>query len=163
MALILNSALHVEYSRSKWLKEEFDSPWDVLDELMSIRVHEYKGKTPKVSEFFGSALDIFDELGFEVPKGCRPKSRMKPRKPLTKVQKMAKKARKDLRLSSGVKDSGCSGRRAARRMVWSATAISCSAGRVPTNASESRRRRSGKRSTSEQERGPARRKMMPSR
>lgn len=96
VALILNSALHVEYSRSEWLKEEFDSPWDVLDELISIRMHEYKGRTPKVSEFFGTALDIFDELGFEVPKGCRPKSRMKPRKPLTKAQKMAKKARKDL-------------------------------------------------------------------
>ena len=69
---------------------------DVLDELISIRMHEYKGRMPKVSEFFGIALNIFDELGFEVRKGCRPKSRMKPRKPLTKVQKMARKARKDL-------------------------------------------------------------------
>ena len=71
-------AQDVEYSRSAWLKEEFDSPWDVLDELMSIRMHEYNGRTPKDSEFFGTALDIFDELGSEVPKGCRPKSRMKP-------------------------------------------------------------------------------------
>ena len=85
VALILNSALHVEYGRSEWLKENYLSPWAVLDSLMSIRLHEYRGRTPKVSEFFGEALDIFDELGIEVPAGCRPKSRIKPRKPLTKA------------------------------------------------------------------------------
>ena len=96
VALILNSALHVEYGRSQWLQENYSSPWDVLDALMCIRLHEYKGRTPKVSEFFGEALDIFDELGFEVPSGCRPKSRMKPKRPLTKAQKMGRKSGKDL-------------------------------------------------------------------
>ena len=91
VALILNSALHVEYGRSQWLKENYLSPWDVLDSLMCVRLHEYRGRTPKVSEFFGEALDIFDELGLEVPAGCRPKSRMKPKKPLTKAQKMGKR------------------------------------------------------------------------
>lgn len=91
VALILNSALHVEYGNSEWLEENYLSPWAVLDSLMSVRLHEYKGRTPKVSEFFGEALDIFDELEIEVPAGCRPKSRLKPRKPLTKAQKMGKK------------------------------------------------------------------------
>ena len=96
VALILNSALHVEYARSEWMQENYLSPWDMLDSLMSIRFHEYKGRTPKVSEFFGEAFDIFDELEIEVPSGCRPKSRLKAKKPLTKAQKMGKKSKKDL-------------------------------------------------------------------
>lgn len=41
-------------------------------------------------------LDIFDEQGIEVPPGCRPKSRLKPRKPLTKTQKMGRKSSRNL-------------------------------------------------------------------
>ena len=96
VALILNSALHVEYENSEWLQENYLSPWDVLDALMSVRLHEYKGRTPKVSEFFGEALDIFDELGINVPAGCRSRSRMKPKKPLTRAQRMGKKSKKNL-------------------------------------------------------------------
>ena len=96
VALILNSALHAEYGKSEWLQENYLSPWDMLDSLMSIRLHEYKGRTPKVSEFFGEALDIFDELEIEVPSGCRPKSRLKPKKPLTRAQRMGKKSKKNL-------------------------------------------------------------------
>lgn len=96
VALILNSALHVEYSNSEWLQENYLSPWDVLDALMSVRLHEYKGRTPKVSEFFGESLDIFDELEIDVPSGCSPKTRMKPKKPLTKSQKMGRKGKQDL-------------------------------------------------------------------
>ena len=96
VALVLNSALHVEYARSEWMQENYLSPWAMLDNLMSIRLHEYRGRTPKVSEFFGEALDIFDELELETPSGCRPKSRLKAKKPLTKAQKMGKKSKKNL-------------------------------------------------------------------
>ena len=55
VVLILNSALNMEYGKSEWLKENYLSPWAVLDSLMSIRLHEYKDRTPKVSEFFDEA------------------------------------------------------------------------------------------------------------
>ena len=38
------------------------------------------------------ALDIFDEL--EILSDCRPKSRLKAKKPLTKAQKMGKRSGK---------------------------------------------------------------------
>ena len=39
----------------------------------------------------GDVGHIFDELELEVPADYRPKSRMKPRKLLTKAQKMGKR------------------------------------------------------------------------
>lgn len=53
----------------------------MLDRLMSIRFHEYRGMVPKVSEFF-------DALEVDVLAGCRYKSRMKP---LTKASEMGRK------------------------------------------------------------------------
>jgi hypothetical protein len=35
--------------------------------------------SPKVSEFVGKQVDIFDEFGLEIPKGSRPGSRKKPK------------------------------------------------------------------------------------
>lgn len=57
----------------------FKGPWSMLDEMRSVRSVQLKGRRPKVSEFVGKQIDIFDELGFEIPKGCRPTSRKKPK------------------------------------------------------------------------------------
>lgn len=37
----------LEYGRSEWLKENYLSPWAVLDSLMSIRLHGYKDRRPR--------------------------------------------------------------------------------------------------------------------
>ena len=95
VALMLNSAIHVGVRHVTVVKVELCSPWDILDAPMSIRLHDYK-EGHRSLEFFEAALDIFDELGYEVPAGCRLKSRMKPEKPLAKVQKMSRKSGKDL-------------------------------------------------------------------
>ena len=47
-------------------------------------------------EFFGISLDKFDELGFEVSNGCRPKFGMKPPEASYECSEMDRKARKDL-------------------------------------------------------------------
>ena len=51
----------------------------MLDEMRSVRYVQLKGRKTKVSEFVGKQVDIFDELRFEVPKGCRPTSKKKPK------------------------------------------------------------------------------------
>lgn len=71
--------------------ENYLSPWAALNSLMKVRIREHKGRNPKVSEFFGESPDINDEFEIEIPSGCRPGSRIKPKKPLTKAQKMGKK------------------------------------------------------------------------
>lgn len=53
-----------------------------------------RGELLRFPSFLGEALDIFDELA--LPSGCRLKSRLKAKKPLTKAQKMGKKSKKNL-------------------------------------------------------------------
>ncbi|MCH3918099.1 MAG: transposase [Spirochaetia bacterium] len=80
VALILNCYLHARYfSTSDGFRKRFATPWDVLDEMRSVRLVQLRGRSPKVSEFVGKQVDIFDEFGLEIPKGSRPGSRKKPK------------------------------------------------------------------------------------
>lgn len=74
VTLIINCQLHHLYSlTSSDFRKALPTPWSMLD----VRFVQLKGRRPKVSEFVGKQIDIFDELGFEIPKGCRPTSRKK--------------------------------------------------------------------------------------
>lgn len=78
VTLIINCQLHHLYSlTSSDFRKALPTPWSMLDEMRSVRFVQLKGRRPKVSEFVGKQIDIFDELGFEIPKGCRPTSRKK--------------------------------------------------------------------------------------
>lgn len=80
VTLIINCQLHHLYFRtSEAFQKVIPTPWQMLDEMRSVRYVQLKGRKTKVSEFVGKQVDIFDELGFEVPKGCRPTSKKKPK------------------------------------------------------------------------------------
>ena len=80
VTLIINCQLHHLYSlTSSDFRKALPTPWSMLDEMRSVRFVQLKGRRPKVSKFVGKQIDIFDELGFEIPKGCRPTSREKPK------------------------------------------------------------------------------------
>ena len=80
VTLIINCQLHHLYFKtSQDFQKAIPSPWQMLDEMRSVRYVQLKGRKTKVSEFVGKQVDIFDELGFEVPKGCRPTSKKKPK------------------------------------------------------------------------------------
>ncbi len=77
IALILNSYIHHIYSNSPTLEKMFPTRVHMYEELMSIRRIEHPKKAKIITEFVGKQIDIFDCFGFEIPKGCRPKSRPK--------------------------------------------------------------------------------------
>jgi hypothetical protein len=77
IALILNSHIHHIYSNSPTLEKMFPTRQHMYHELMSIRRIEHPKKAKIVTEFVGRQVDIFDCFGYEIPKGCRPKSRQK--------------------------------------------------------------------------------------
>ena len=56
-------------------KKKIESPWQALDEMRSVRLVKLKNRKPKISEFVGRQIDIFDSFGFEIPKGCAPASK----------------------------------------------------------------------------------------
>jgi transposase len=81
VSLIVNCQLHHLYSNtSAEFRKKFASPWEMLDEMRSVRYIQLKGRREKVSEFVGAQIDIFDELGFDIPKGSRPATKKPPRK-----------------------------------------------------------------------------------
>jgi len=76
VTLIVNCQLHHLYKKtSEDFRKKMYTPWNMLDKMRSVRLVKLKGRKPRVSEFVGSQIDIFDELGFEIPKGCRPKTK----------------------------------------------------------------------------------------
>lgn len=80
VTLIINCQLHHLYFKSKEdFRKKFDSPWEILDEMRSVRLVRLKNRKEKVSEFVGKQVDIFDEFGFDIPQGCRPVSKKKPK------------------------------------------------------------------------------------
>lgn len=81
VTLIINCQLHHLYSlASSDFRKALPTPWSsMLDEMRSVRFVQLKGRRPKVSEFVEKQINIFAELGFEIPKGCRPTSRKKPK------------------------------------------------------------------------------------
>lgn len=81
VTLILNCLIHnLLADSSKELNDKFASPWAILDEMTSVRLMEVKGRKPKVSKFVGWQVKIFDEFGFKIPQGSRPKSKPEPKK-----------------------------------------------------------------------------------
>ena len=80
VSLIVNCQLHHLYSNtSAEFRKKFASPWEMLDEMRSVRYIQLKGRREKVSEFVGAQVDIFDELGFDIPKGSRPATKKPPK------------------------------------------------------------------------------------
>jgi hypothetical protein len=77
LALILNSYIHHIYSNSPTLEKMFPTRVHMYEELMSIRRIGHPRKAKIITEFVGKQVDIFDCFGFEISKGCRPKSRVK--------------------------------------------------------------------------------------
>lgn len=81
VSLVLNCQLHhLYFNSSETFRKKFASVWEVLDEMRSVRCIQLKGRKEKVSEFVGAQVDIFDEFGFDIPKGSRPVTRKPPKK-----------------------------------------------------------------------------------
>ncbi len=81
VSLIVNCQLHhLYFNSSEKLRKKFASVWEMLDEMRSVRYIQLKGRREKVSEFVGAQIDIFDELGFDIPKGSRPVTKKPPKK-----------------------------------------------------------------------------------
>lgn len=81
VSLIVNCQLHhLYFNSSEEFRKKFDSAWEMLDEMRSVRYVQLKGRKEKVSEFVGVQVDIFDEFGFDIPKGSRPVTRKAPKK-----------------------------------------------------------------------------------
>ena len=80
ITLIINSQLHHLYFKtSKEFRKDFNSPWEVLDEMRSVKLIRLKNRKDVVSEFVGKQVNIFDEFGFDIPNGSRPVSKSKPK------------------------------------------------------------------------------------
>ncbi len=76
VTLIINCQLHHLYSGTNdEFKKHIVTPWQALDEMRSVRLVKLKNRKPKVSEFVGKQVDIFEAFGFEIPKGCTPSSK----------------------------------------------------------------------------------------
>lgn len=69
VGLILSSRLRHTW-KSTFLKKEFSSTYDILDEMRSIRCVEHKGHHPKITPFVGKQRDICTAFGFMLPTGC---------------------------------------------------------------------------------------------
>ncbi len=81
VSLIVNCQLHhLYFNSSEGFRKKFASAWEMLDEMRSVRYIQLKGRREKVSEFVGAQVDIFDELGFDIPKGSRPVTKKPPKK-----------------------------------------------------------------------------------
>lgn len=81
VSLIVNCHLHhLYFNASEELRKKFASVWEMLDEMRSVRYIQLKGRKEKVSEFVGAQVDIFDELGFDIPKGSRPVTKKPPKR-----------------------------------------------------------------------------------
>jgi len=81
VSLILSS-----YVRHIWkstrLRKLFSTSLDILDEMRSIRLIEHTNRAKSITPFVGAQVDICEEFGFEMPKGCAPAyvTRQKPAK-----------------------------------------------------------------------------------
>ena len=79
VSLVLSS-----YVRHVWkstrLSKLFSSSLDILDEMRPIRMVEHTNRARVITPFVGKQVDICEEFGFEIPKGCAPAyvSRQKP-------------------------------------------------------------------------------------
>jgi transposase len=81
VSLIVNCQLHhLYFNASEELRKKFSSVWEMLDEMRSVRYIQLKGRREKVSEFVGAQVEIFDEFGFDIPKGSRPATKKPPKK-----------------------------------------------------------------------------------
>lgn len=81
VSLIVNCQLHhLYFNSSDNFRKKFASVWEMLDEMRSVRYVQLKGRREKVSEFIGAQVDIFDEFGFDIPKGSRPATKKPPKK-----------------------------------------------------------------------------------
>jgi len=81
VSLILSS-----YVRHIWkstrLHDLFSSSLDILDEMRSIRLIEHTNRAKVITPFVGAQVDICEEFGIQMPKGCSPEyvSRKKPKR-----------------------------------------------------------------------------------
>ena len=81
VSLIVNCQLHhLYFNASEELRKKFASVWEMLDEMRSVRYIQLKGRREKVSEFVGAQVEIFDEFGFDIPRGSRPATKKPPKK-----------------------------------------------------------------------------------
>jgi hypothetical protein len=80
IASILNCYLHERFfATGDEFRKKFQTPRDRLDEMRSVRLVRFKGQSPKVSEFVGKQVGIFNEPGLEIPKGSRSISGKEPK------------------------------------------------------------------------------------
>ena len=81
VSLILSSYVRHIWKSTK-LRKLFSTSLDVLDEMRSIRLIEHTNRAKSITPFVGAQVDICEEFGFEVPKGCAPAyvSRQKPKR-----------------------------------------------------------------------------------
>ena len=79
VSLILSS-----YIRHIWktteLSEIFSSSLEVLDEMRAIRYVAQGNDEPLITPFVGNQLEICKQFGLEIPKNCKPTSRVKIRR-----------------------------------------------------------------------------------
>ena len=78
-SLILSSWVRHVWKSTR-LCELFSSSLDVLDEMRSIRLIEHTNRVKMITPFVGGQVEICEEFGFDIPRGCAPTymSRKKP-------------------------------------------------------------------------------------
>ena len=76
VSLIMSSYLRHTW-KTTFLKKQFPSSLDVLDEMRSIRCIEHSGHAKMITPFVGAQADICKAFGFDIPKGCEPKYKSK--------------------------------------------------------------------------------------
>ena len=68
--LILSSKVRTIWRDSKKLREKYNTSYDILDEMKSIRLAEYSDGTSAITPFSQSQIDICKEYGIDVPEEC---------------------------------------------------------------------------------------------
>ena len=61
---------HLKYIHRTYLKNQFDSTIDILNEMRAIRYIAHPNTNPFITPFISKQLEIASAFGFEVPKGC---------------------------------------------------------------------------------------------
>jgi len=72
VSLVLGSYLRHIWKTDIWLKENYPSSMEILDEMRAIRCVEHKGRATMITPFVGDQLKIAAAFGFTVPDGCEP-------------------------------------------------------------------------------------------
>ena len=79
IGLILTSIIKRTWNSSKILRKLYTSTYDMVDEMVAIRLCEYPNGTSHLTSFTRPQIEICKEFDIEVPEECLPSTEKKSR------------------------------------------------------------------------------------